>query len=340
MRLLVLGGSQFVGRHIVEAALERGHSVTLFNRGRTNPNIFDGVEEIHGDRDGGLSALDGQTWDAVIDTSGYLPRVVGQSAAYLSGRAKHYVFISTISVYKNPVAAGSDEDAPLDTMEDETSEDISAHYGALKVLCEKTVDANFDGTTLHIRPGMIIGPYDHTDRFTWWVHRIAQGGDILAPGNPGQQVQFVDGRDLANFTLDMTEAGTTGHYNVTGPNYRVSMSDYFDAAHRIMGSDAWFTWASDEFLQAHEVTGGQMPFWIPEEYSGLFSVSIDRALAAGLRFRPLDDTIRDLWAWSTARDADAPKWSPANADNPRAIGLTAAREAELLDAWNAEQTSE
>jgi len=341
MRLLILGGSQFVGRHIVEAALRRGHSVTLFNRGRTNPNLFAGVEEIHGDRDGGLSALDGRTWDAVIDTSGYLPRVVRQSAEYTSDKADQYVFVSTISVYEQPMAENADENAPLATMEDETSEDIAASYGALKVLCERAVDEAFAGKTLHLRPGMIIGPYDPTDRFTYWVHRAALGGEIAAPGNPDRTVQFIDARDLAALLLDMTEAGATGAVNTTGPDYRVTMGDYLDSCVRVTGSGALLTWIDEDFLLAHDVgVFMEMPFWLPEAQNAMLTVNIDRALAAGLTFRPLDETVRDTQVWSESRPSDEPRWSRAFAGQPRAVGMDREKEAALLKEWHARETSE
>jgi 2'-hydroxyisoflavone reductase len=334
MRLLVLGGSQFVGRHIVEGALARGHTVTLFNRGRTNPGMFPDVEEIHGDRDGGLSALDGRTWDAVIDTSGYLPRVVRQSVEALSGRAGQYVFVSTISVYAQPMAENADESAALATMDDETSEDISAHYGALKVLCERAVDS-FDGPTLNVRPGMIVGPYDPTDRFTYWIWRIAQGGEVLAPGNPDRPVQFIDARDLAALLLTQTENGATGAVNATGPDHCVTMRDYLEACQRITASDARLTWIPDDFLLDHDVgVFMEMPFWLPDTDNALFTVNIDRALAAGLTFRPLDETIRDTWVWSQTRDAETPRWSSAFADNPRAVGMNREREKALLKLWH------
>lgn len=334
MRLLILGGSQFVGRHIVETALARGHEVTLFNRGRTNPGLYANVEEIHGDRDGGLAALGDATWDAVIDTSGYLPRVVRQSVEALSGRAKQYVFVSSISVYKQPMADGEDESAALDTMDDETSEDIGAHYGALKVLCEQAVSSGFDGLTLNVRPGMIIGPYDPTDRFTYWIWRIAQGGDVLAPGNPDRPVQFIDARDLAALMLTQTENGASGAVNATGPDHRVTMRDYLEACKRVTGSNARLTWVDDAFLQAHDVGPFmEMPFWLPDTENALFTVSIARALADGLTFRPLDETIRDTWTWSQTRDADTPRWSAAFADNPRAVGMNREREQALLKLW-------
>ena len=337
MRLLILGGSQFVGRHIVAAALERGHSVTMFNRGRTNPGLFAGLEEVHGDRDGGLAALDGRTWDAVIDTVGYLPRVVRQSAEYTSGKAAQYVFVSSISVYKQPMAAGADESAPLDTMDDETSEDIGAHYGALKVLCERAVDEAFAGKTLHVRPGMIIGPYDPTDRFTYWVHRTAQGGEMLAPGSPDRQVQFIDARDLAALLLDMTEAGATGAVNATGPDHRVTMGDTLESCVRVTGSGGTQTWEDEDFLKAHDVgVFMEMPFWLPEADNALLSVNIDRALAAGLRFRPLDETVRDTQLWSESRPADVPRWANAFAGQPRAVGMAAEKEAALLREWHAQ----
>jgi nucleoside-diphosphate-sugar epimerase len=208
MRLLILGGTAFLGRALVDDALGRGHELTLFNRGKTNPELYPEVERLQGDRDGDLTVLQGKTWDAVIDTSGYVPRVVGQSAELLADAVGHYTFISSISAYADFSQPGADENAAVGKLEDESVEEIDGDtYGPLKVLCEEVVEKRLPGRTLIIRPGLIIGPHDPTDRFTYWPCRVERGGEVLAPGKPEKSVQFIDARDLAAWNLDMVEGG-------------------------------------------------------------------------------------------------------------------------------------
>jgi 2'-hydroxyisoflavone reductase len=317
LRLLVLGGTKFLGRHIVDAALEGGHDVTIFHRGETNRGLFgDRVEEVLGDRDGGLGALESGRWDAVVDTCGYFPRVVGASAKLLAERADHYTFVSSISVYDD-FSTGPHEGSPLSRLEDETIEEMGEEYqfyGGLKALCERAVERELPGRALVVRPGLIVGPHDPTDRFTYWPERIARGGEILAPGPPERIVQFVDVRDLASWILRLAEEPRSGVFNAT--NEGVSMGEL------LAGADV--TWVPDEFLVEHDVGEWmELPLWIADpEWVGHNQVDVSRAVAAGLRFRPVADTVRDTAEWATAR---GPHESEA--------GLAPERERELLEAW-------
>ena len=320
MHILLIGGPKFVGRALIDSALNAGHKVTMFNRGKTNADLYPEVEKLRGDRDGELDALKGRAWDAVIDTSGYVPRVVRQSAELLADAVGRYVFISTISVY--PEIAGSTEDSTLITLEDETTEEVAKAYGGLKVLCERAVQDVYGDRALIVRPGLIVGPYDPTDRFTYWVIRAARGGEMIAPENPDYPVQVIDVRDLAGWTLRKTEAGTSGAFNATGPEKPVPFGEMIDTAKQISASDAQSVWVSAEFLAEHEVAPwSQIPLWIPGEAWG--TVNIDRALAAGMTFRSLADTVRDTLDWVSRE----PRPLPLQA------GLTPEREAELLAAW-------
>ncbi|MBI5949558.1 MAG: epimerase [Chloroflexi bacterium] len=324
MRILVLGGTVFLGRHVVEAALARGHDLTLFNRGQSAPGLFPGVEEVHGDRATDLGKLAGRSWDAVIDTSGYLPRVVRASARAMSGSTGHYTFISTVSVYRALREPGMDESAPLAALDDPTSEDVQANYGPLKALCEAEVEAALPGRSLILRPGLIVGPWDPSDRFSYWPWRLARGGDGLAPGRPGRQVQVIDARDLAAWNLDLVERGATGTFNATGPARVLTMEAMLRGCAEGTGSGARFVWAGDEFLIKRKVAPWMgLPLWLPEtdvDSRGLLAVSVDRALAAGLRFRPLGETARDTLAWLRTRP-QGHQWK---------AGISAQREAELL----------
>ncbi len=326
MKILILGGTVFVGRHLAEAALARGHEVTLFNRGRHNADLFPQAEKLRGDRDeDGLDALAGRSWDAVLDTCGYVPRVVRQSAALLSGAVSRYVFISSISVYADTRAPGVDEDSPVGTLEDETTEEIAGDtYGPLKVLCEREVQAAFPDGALIIRPGFIVGPHDPTDRFTYWPHRVAQGEDVLAPGRPDQPLQVIDGRDLAEWTIRLVEQGAAGVYNATGPDYPLTLGEVLQTCKAVSGSDARFIWAGDDFLKENGAdTSTLLPFYLPQssDSAGIMGASIAKAVAAGLTFRPLADTVNDILTWDNTRPSD----------DPRKVGLSPQRERELLE---------
>jgi 2'-hydroxyisoflavone reductase len=327
MKLLILGGTRFLGRHVVDAALDRGHDVTVFNRGRNNAGLPPDVETLVGDRDGGLDPLRGRTWDAVVDTSGYVPRVVRDSAQLLADAAEHYAFVSSLSVYAS-YATPVDEDSPVGVLEDETVEVVDgATYGPLKALCERAVDAEFAGRAAIARAGLIVGPRDDVKRFTWWARRVARGGDVLAPGAPERHLQLVDARDLADWLVRLGEDRTSGLFNATGPDYVLTMGEFLDACRRVSGSDARFVWADDRFLADHKVAPwSDMPLYLPAEgdYLHFFDVDVTRAVASGLRFRPLADTIRDVLAWTEPplpRDFSVPIPEP---------GIAPDREAELL----------
>lgn len=326
MKLLVLGGTRFVGRHIVRAALERGHDVTLFNRGQTNPDLFDDVEQLRGDRDGDLSALDGRRWDAAIDTSGYVPRVVRASAERLAGAVDHYTFISSLSVYPDMSIEGLDESSPVSTMDDPTVEEVTGEtYGPLKALCEQVVQDVYPDGGLVIRPGVVVGPYDPTDRFTYWVVRVDRGGDVLAPAPPERRVQFIDARDLGEWTVRMAEERRTGIYNATGPEGGVTMDEMLATCREVAESDARFVWVDEGFLLEHDVQPFRgLPLWLPgDDAAGFGSVNVEKAVAAGLRFRPLAETASNTLQWAEERPADH-EWQ---------AGLSAEREAALLQAW-------
>lgn len=328
MDILILGGTVFLGRHLVEAAQERGHTVTLFNRGQHNPDIFPEVERLRGDRNDNLQALEGRHWDAVIDTSGYLPRAVRATAELLAPNVDHYTFISSISAYGDTSKFGIDEDAPVGTLDDPTTENIAENYGPLKALCEQAAEAAMPGRVLNIRPGLIVGPHDPSDRFTYWVHRVAEGGEVLAPGDPNAPFQVIHARDLADWTIRMVEQRRTGVFNATGPAEHMSLGDFLEIAQQATGSDASFTWLDDAFLvQQGAGPWIEIPLWIPVTdgvADGLLDVSIARALAAGLTLRPIAETVCDTLAWDRTRPADA----------ERRAGLKPEREQELLQAWH------
>lgn len=310
MHILIIGGTRFLGRALVDSALARGHEVTLFNRGKTNPDAYPDLETIIGDRETDLDKLDGRTWDTVIDTCGYVPRIVKLSAEALKDKAEQYTFISTISVYPVVGGANRDEHAEMLTMDDETVEEITNEtYGPLKVLCENAVRDAFPDSTLIIRPGLIVGPYDPTNRFTYWVTRTAKGGEAIAP--PAEQpVQFVDARDLADFTIERIEAGSTEIYNVTGRD--MQFGEWLSTAKDALHSDVNYHHVTDEFLQQHEI--GQfmeLPLWINQDEAQHFmTFNVEKAVRDGLTFRPLADTIKDTNDWAKDLLEDTPK--PAN----------------------------
>ncbi len=329
MKLLILGGTRFLGPALVEAARARGHALTLFNRGKSNPGMFPDLEQIHGDRDGRIEGLAGRRWDVVVDTSGYVPRVVRMSAELLAPSVERYVFISTISVYDDSIPPASDETAKLATMPDPKSEDVPAHYGALKALCEQAVEAALPGRALSVRPGLIVGPDDGTDRFTYWPVRLDRGGEVLCPGDGSDPVQIVDVRDLAAWTIEMAERRESGVYNAVGPASPLRAREMIEAC-RPPGSDARLAWVPWAFLEKHKVAPwSDLPVCIPAtgEDGGLAQISNARALAKGLRFRPVAETARDTLAWwRTLPEARRAK--------PRA-GLSVEREREVLAAWKA-----
>jgi 2'-hydroxyisoflavone reductase len=353
MRLLVIGGTKFLGRYLIESALARGHEVTMFNRGARDAALFPEIERLRGDRNRDLSALAGRRWDAVIDTCGYTPGVVGRAAALLSERVAHYTFISSLSVYKDFSAPAPDESRPVATITDEqlraaeasepTADGVPAQaygaaYGPLKALCEQALENALPGRALSVRAGMIVGPHDYTDRFTYWARRMARGGEVLAPAPAEQRTQLVDARDLSDWLVRMSEERRTGTFNATGPDYPLTFERMLDECRRAGGSDARVTWADEKFLlNAGVGPWVELPFWMPDvpdegEAEGLnryfFHVNCQKAIASGLKFRPLIETARDTLAWDRTRPQDA----------PLKAGLNAEREAELLYWWRAQSS--
>ncbi|HET9905352.1 MAG TPA: NAD-dependent epimerase/dehydratase family protein [Anaerolineales bacterium] len=324
MKILIIGGTRFLGRHLVDSALARGHEVTLFNRGKSNPDLFLNIETILGDREHDLEKLSGREWDAVIDTCGYFPRIVRLSAKSLERSVGRYVFISSISVYAGYSKIGIDENDPVGKIEDESFEEITGEsYGPLKALCEKAVQEIYNERALIIRPGLIVGPNDPTDRFTYWPVRVARGGDVLAPEKPEVPIQIIDVRDLSEFILKLIEDNASGVYNATGLDYQLTLGRMLEVSKQVSKSDARFNWASVEILNQHKVEAwSDMPVWVPdtEEDAGFSRVDISKAMDDGLTFRPLEETIRDTLDWANTRPPDH-QWR---------AGLTAEREAEVL----------
>lgn len=347
--MLILGGTGFLGPHVVHAALEMGYEVTLFNRGRTNPHLFPDLEKLEGDRnEGQLDALKGRNWDVVIDTWSFGPNVVEDAARLLKDHVDHYTFISTISVYKDKSRPGMDETGELDTIpEDESDMYQWKYYGPLQALCEQAAEQAMPGRTLSIRPGLIVGPRDRTDRFTYWPVRVERGGAVLAPGAHSDPVQYIDVRDLAEFIMNATDARMTGPCNATGPNGGTTIGQLLCGCKAVTGGDASFTWVDHEFLAEHGVQPWQhMPVWVPPvgEYRGFGQIDCSKAVEAGLQTRPLADTVDATLKWwhdqpeqhRVALAPDTPWGPPAEeGQSPRRAGVTAAREQEVLAAWHA-----
>lgn len=327
-RLLILGGTRFLGPAVVEAAQARGWEITLFNRGRTNPHLFPELDKRVGDRDAQLESLEEGEWDACIDTSGYVPRHVKLSAELLAERVGHYVFVSTVSVFDDKGEALS-EDSPLATLEDPSVEQVTGRtYGPLKALCEQAAEAAMPGRVSNVRPGLIVGPHDNSGRGTYWPVRTARGGEVLAPGDPKALVEFIDVRDLAEFLIECCEEKLSGVYIANGPGVDISMEEYVHGCKIVVGGDCSFTWVPDDFLMEQKVGPYvQMPMWMPAEMPNSRNISA-KARAVGLKGRPVGDTIRDTLAWAYTGE-DYP-------DSMRR-SLTAEREAELLAAWHATQ---
>ncbi|HKO98473.1 MAG TPA: NAD-dependent epimerase/dehydratase family protein [Pyrinomonadaceae bacterium] len=339
MKILILGGTRFIGRHLVTAALDRSHEVTLFNRGTSHSPPLPHVETINGDRRSDLAKLKGQSWDVVIDTCGYLPRDVKASAEVLGDLVERYVFISSISAYANLSVIGIEETAPLATLTETQLDQANAidsagqssavtygaMYGGLKALCEQAAEKAMPDRVLIIRPGLIVGPDDYTDRFTYWVDRVARrGGEVLAPGRPARYVQFIDARDLAEWTMRQIEGKETGIFNACGLPDNVTMEGLLEECKRVSESDASFSWASDDFLIREKVRSwSEMPLWMPEESAphmkGLMRINCDKAIGVGLRFRPLSETIRDLLSWRGTNDDNIKLKAGIDADKEREL---------------------
>jgi 2'-hydroxyisoflavone reductase len=306
MRILIIGGAVFLGRTIAEIALKQGHSLTLFNRGKSNPELFPQAERLIGDRSIDLSPLEGRQWDAVIDTCGYLPGDARRSAQALASAVDHYTFISTAQVYADLSKPAADEEAALASLKQGNSEELSGEtYGPLKALCEQEVMKVFPGRALIVRPGLIVGPYDPSDRFAYWLQRVAEGGEVLVPGPPDRPIQFIDGRDLAEWILRMAAERQAGTYNAIGPENRMHMEEFLQICKSITQSDASFTWVDDPFLLEHKVEPwSDMPLWIPHDHpslSQIFTVSGEKARGDGLTHRSVDQTVRDMLQWIRAR---------------------------------------
>lgn len=324
MNLLIIGGTRFLGRHIAEAALARGHALTLFHRGQTNPDLFPNAEHVSGDRANGLQELSGRSFDAVIDTCGYFPRIVRMSAESLRERVGRYLFISSISVYKD-LSVGPTEESPVGTIPDATIEEITNEsYGLLKALCEAVVLDVFGERATNVRPGLIVGPHDPTDRFTYWPARMLRGCDVLVSDRKLQPVQVIDVRDLANWCIKLIEDGVSGTFNATGPTRPYTLEEALVRIQMATNPAARLAWTDTRILDERKVEPwSDLPLVLPYDGSmdGMGSADVSRAVASGLRFRPIEDTARDTLAWW--RDEGEPELK---------AGLSAEREREILGA--------
>jgi 2'-hydroxyisoflavone reductase len=340
VKLLVLGGTKFLGRAVVTAALQAGHEVTLFNRGLQDRSAFEGVEQVHGDRTTaeGRAKLAGRAWDAAVDTAPYLPRDVRSICETLRSHVPHYTLVSSISTMASHKAPGQDEDAPLGKLTPEQQAQVDTlsadgpipakalgeFYGPLKAQCEDAARASY-ANALIVRPGLIVGPFDGTDRFTYWPARFMRGGDVLAPGRPERPVQFIDVRDLAEWMVRMIAQRAGGTYLATGPASKLTFGEVLAAcarvAHERGAPPSRIVWTADEKLQ-DVGPWMELPLWIPAsdaDHAGFMTENITRALAAGLTFRPLEDTIRAILDWDATRPP-----------GPRAAGLDQEKESRLL----------
>ncbi len=331
LRILVLGGTGFIGPHLVRYARERGHVVTLFNRGRTNPELFGDLETLIGDRNDDLTALEGREWDVVFDTPTTFPHWARQSAAVLRDQVPQYVFVSTISVYADTSQIGMDETTPVLTTDDPDTDEITGEsYGPLKALAEEEVRRAYPESALIVRPGLIVGPGDPTDRWTYWPVRVDRGGEILAPGDGTDDMQFIDARDMTAWMVRAAESGVTGTFNATGPSEPMPIGECLSQLQTIASNPGELVWADAEWLAEQGVAPWRdMPVWFPPspEMAGFLRVSIDRALAAGLTFRPMLETARDTLEWHGTRSEEE--------RNNLQFGLSPEREAELIAAWKA-----
>jgi 2'-hydroxyisoflavone reductase len=323
----VIGGTRFVGRAFVEQAVGHGHDVAVFHRAVSEPEDFPSVEHLHGDRDGQLGLLAGRSWDAVLDTCAYNPRAVRETAAVLADSAGHYTLVSTLSVHPDDMPAGSTErtaiyQAPFPQTEVVTEQT----YGPLKVACEHEATGAFGNRCLIIRPGYIVGPHDPSDRFTFYLRRAADGGEMAAPGPPDAPLQVVDVRDLAAFMLGRIEAADSGVFGVVGPGEPIVMRDVLETARDAAAADTMFTWVSEKFLNA---AGDQAQEWFPmwePQFPGVHTYDAAKAAAAGLRWRPFAETVADTLAWDQRRGRP-----------PLRTGLSAETETELLATWRSQR---
>ncbi len=329
LRVLVLGGTGFIGPHLVQYLLDRGHTPTLFNRGRTNTHLFPDVEKLIGDRDGDLEALKGRSWDAVVDNSSSNPKWVRDSAQLLKDAVGTYLFTSTRSVYSDFSRIGMDETGPVfEVTRTWVDEGRQLPYGQAKALCEVEANAAMPGRTLIVRPGLIVGPGDRTDRFTYWPVRIDRGGEVLAPGDPENHVMFIDVRDLAEWYVHLLERGATGVLNALGPEAPLTYAGMLHGIRAITSTPVSFTWVDTDFLLEREVRPySDMPLWVPArgDQAGFQRFDITRPLEMGITYRPLAVTAKDTLDYHMSR--------PAEQQQLRA-GISVERERELLDAWH------
>ncbi len=324
MKILILGGTIFLGKHIVNSALRQGHEVTMFNRGIHNPDIFPDTEKLKGDRKSDLELLNGRSFDAVIDTCGYVPAVVKLSAEFLKDKVKHYTFVSSISVYKDFSEMGMNENSGTGKLEDESVEEITGEtYGPLKYLCEKVVEEVYGDNALIIRPGLISGEDDPSDRFTYWIHRINEGGRVLAPGPKEKHVQFIDVKDLADFIIRSVENKLSGTFNATGPDHELTFEKFIEECKKASGKNPEIIWADQKFLEEEKVVPyTELPLWLPDEVDGGNNCDISKALAEGLKIRSLELTLKDTLDFSLARK-----------DYKLKSGLNSERETALTEKW-------
>lgn len=326
MDVLLLGGPLFLGRHLIDALLADGHQVTTLNRGKTNPDAYPEIERLTGDRGTDVSALKGRAWDAAIDTSGYFPADVRRSMDVLADSVGHYTFVSSISVYADLSPAGIDEDAAVGVTDNPDAEEITGdNYGPLKALCEAEAEAAMPGRVANVRPGLIVGPHDPSDRFTYWVRRIAEGGEVLAPDRADMAVQVIDVRDLAEWLVRVAVAGTTGVFNATGPETPHRFDEVCAACSEAAGVQVTMTGAAEDWLVEQGVAPWMhLPLWLPagQGHDGMSMVDVSKAVAAGLTFRPIVETCRDTLEWDRTREGAG-----------MAAQLTRAREVELLEQW-------
>ncbi len=342
MKILIIGGTKFSGRHLVKSALANNHEVTIFHRGNHSTDELGDVEEIIGDRIFDLGKLENQTWDVVIDMCGYLPQWVQSSADALKDSVKKYVFISSISAYDENVEPNYQEDAKLESLTAEQEKDFAKldakgdigaadlgdMYGALKVLCEQETVKAFPDNHLIIRPGLIVGELDWTDRWTYWVMRVAKGGEVFAPSKPDNFVQFIDAKDMMEWLVTLIEMDETGIYNAVNKPAELTFGKMLEEIKVVSGSDATFTWVSEEFMLENEVAPwSDMPVHVPESLEFTSTANVDNALEKGLKIRPLGETIKDTLDWRGTLDEDMK------------AGITAERETELLKKWH-EQNSD
>jgi 2'-hydroxyisoflavone reductase len=324
MKFLVMGGTLFLGRAIVEVALNAGHQITVFNRGQTNPDLFPEIEHLIGDRNSDLRALSGRSFDALIDTSAYFPRQVASVVDALAGQIEHYSFVSSMSVYAQSDEPNADESAGLGTVTDPKDEHSDENYGGFKALCEHALDSALPGRAHHVRAGLIVGPHDNTGRFSYWVQRFVSGGDVLAPQPPDQPIQLIDVRDLAEWTVHAATTGVTGPINASGAPGTHTMASMLATIQTSTASQATVHWVDEDFLMQRKVRPwSDLPLWLPPRslptHAGFMARDTSKAVRLGLTIRPLADTI------SATIDAGIVGGG----------GLSSERESELLQEWSA-----